>query len=60
MDFVAELPRLKGKHTVLTIVDRLSKSVHFVVLSRLPSSKGTANLLVHQVFRIHGIPADIV
>lgn len=37
-----------------------SHLVHFVALSVLPASKETAQLLVYQVFRIHGITVDIV
>lgn len=34
--------------------------VHFVPLQKLPSAAGTGNLLVQQVFRLHGILKDIV
>ena len=49
-----------GNTVVLTIVNRFSKAVHFVPLSKLPSALETANLLVLHVFRLHGIPQDIV
>lgn len=45
---------------ILTVVDHFSKVAHFIPLSKLPSSKETADTLVHQVFRLHGIPTDIV
>ena len=34
--------------------------MHFVPLSKLPSALETANLLIQHVFRLHGIPQDIV
>ena len=62
LDFVTGLPLCQGNDTILTIVDRFSKAVHFVALPKLPSAteEETAQLLVDHVFRIHGIPADIV
>lgn len=35
LDFVTELPTSAGNDTILTIVDRFSKSVHFVPLPKL-------------------------
>lgn len=58
--FVTGLPLSKGKNTILTIVERFSKALHFVLLIKLPSALETANLLVTHVFRLHGIPSDIV
>lgn len=42
------------------MVDRFSKAAHFIALPKLPSAKETADTLFSHVFRIHGIPADIV
>lgn len=33
---------------------------HFVPLQKLPSAKETAQLLVQHVFRLHGLPMDVV
>ncbi|KAK3555306.1 hypothetical protein QTP86_014893, partial [Hemibagrus guttatus] len=60
IDFVTGLPLSDGNNTILTIVDRFSKMVHFVPPSHLPSAKETALLFVQHVFRLHGIPSDIV
>ena len=60
VDFVTGLPPSDGNTVVLTIIDRFSKAVHFVPLSKLPSALETANLLVLHVFQLHGIPQDIV
>uniref|UniRef100_A0AAQ4QR85 Gypsy retrotransposon integrase-like protein 1 n=1 Tax=Gasterosteus aculeatus aculeatus TaxID=481459 RepID=A0AAQ4QR85_GASAC len=60
VDFVTGLPPSEGNTVILTIVDRFSKAVHFVPLPKLPSALETANLLVLHVFRLHGIPLDIV
>ncbi|KAK5881428.1 hypothetical protein CesoFtcFv8_022227 [Champsocephalus esox] len=60
VDFVTGLPPSDGNDTILTIVDRFSKAVHFVPLPKLPSALETATLLTQHVFRLHGIPQDIV
>uniref|UniRef100_A0AAQ6IR55 Gypsy retrotransposon integrase-like protein 1 n=1 Tax=Anabas testudineus TaxID=64144 RepID=A0AAQ6IR55_ANATE len=60
VDFVTGLPVSNGLNTVLTVVDRFSKMVHFIPLAGLPSAKETADLLVQHVFRLHGLPRDIV
>lgn len=60
LDFVTGLPLSEGNTTILTIVDRFSKMVHFVPLPKLPSAKETAELLLCHVFRLHGLPQDLV
>ena len=54
------LPDSKGNNTILTVVDRFSKMVHFVALPKLPSAAETADPLISQVVRLHGIPQNIV
>ena len=60
VDFVTGLPPSDGNDTILTIVDRFSKAVHYVPLSKLPSAPEMSDLLVQHVVRLHGIPVDIV
>ena len=58
--FITSLPPSEGNTTILTVIDRFSKAAHFIALPKLPSSRETADLLVKHVFRMHGIPTDIV
>ena len=60
MDFVTGLPVSQGNTTVLTVMDRFSKMARFIALPKLPSAKETAEVMVNHVFRVHGIPKDIV
>lgn len=53
-------PRSAGNTVILTVVDRFSKSAHFIPLPKLPSAKGTAQIMVDHVFKLHGLPTDIV
>uniref|UniRef100_A0A8C1UQM8 Gypsy retrotransposon integrase-like protein 1 n=1 Tax=Cyprinus carpio TaxID=7962 RepID=A0A8C1UQM8_CYPCA len=60
LDFVSGLPESSGNTVVLTVVDRFSKAVHFIPLPKLPSARETARAVVDHVFRIHGLPEDVV
>uniref|UniRef100_A0A8C6MDH0 Gypsy retrotransposon integrase-like protein 1 n=1 Tax=Nothobranchius furzeri TaxID=105023 RepID=A0A8C6MDH0_NOTFU len=60
IDFVCGLPPSHGFNTILTIVDRFSKACHLVPLKALPTSTVTAQLLIKHVFRLHGIPTEIL
>uniref|UniRef100_A0A8C1S753 Integrase catalytic domain-containing protein n=1 Tax=Cyprinus carpio TaxID=7962 RepID=A0A8C1S753_CYPCA len=60
MDFVTGLPPSSGKMVVLTVVDRFSKAVHFIPLPKLPSARETATIVLDHVFRIHGLPVNVV
>lgn len=60
LDFITGLPESEGNTVVLTVVDRFSKSVHYIPLPKLPTAKETAQLLVQHVFRIHGLPTSVV
>ncbi len=60
MDFFTGLPPSSGNTVVLTMVDRFSKVVHFIPLLKLPSARETAVIVFDHIFRIHGLPVDIV
>ncbi len=60
LDFITALPPSQGKTVVLTVVDRFSKAAHFIPLPKLPSAKETAVTVVDHVFRLHGLPMDVV
>ena len=60
LDFVTGLPPSKFNTTILTVVDRFSKMVHFIPMPKLPSAKGTAEAVLLHVFCIHGFPKYVV
>ena len=60
LDFVTGLPPSQGHTAILTVVDRFSKMAHFIPLPKLPSAKETAELVLQHVFRLHGLPVDVV
>ena len=60
MDFVVDLPPSKGMNTILVVVDRLTKMAHFIPCKGLPTAKQTADLVFREIFRLHGVPDDVV
>jgi transposase InsO family protein len=60
LDFITGLPPSAGNTVILTVVDRFSKSARFIPLTKLPSAKETAQIMVDHVFKIHGLPTDVV
>ena len=61
MDFVSCFPLTQRKHdAVWVIVDRLTKSAHFLPVRLDYSMDRLAELYVSEIVRLHGIPLSIV
>ena len=61
MDFVTGLPRTRRQHDVIwVIVDRLTKSAHFLPINFEDSLEKLAQLYVDEIVRLHGVPVSIV
>ena len=61
MDFVTKLPKTrKGNDMVWVIVDRLTKSAHFLATRENAPLEKLAKLYVDEVVSRHGIPLSIV
>ncbi|KAF5804296.1 putative nucleotidyltransferase, Ribonuclease H [Helianthus annuus] len=61
MDFVTKLPKTrKGNDTIWVIVDRLTKSAHFLPMKETFSMEQLAKLYVNKIVSLHGIPLSIV
>ena len=61
MDFVTGLPRTpQSKDSVWVIVDRLTKSAHFLPMRITDSVIVLSKLYVKEIVRLHGVPLSIV
>ena len=61
MDFVTGLPRTQRQHDAIwVIVDRLTKSAHFLPINVEDSLEKLAQLYVDEIVRLHGVPVSIV
>ena len=61
MDFVTGLPRSpRGHDAVWVIVDRLTKTAHFLPIRVTDSIEALSRLYIREIIRLHGIPVSIV
>ena len=61
MDFVSGLPRTRtGFDAIWVIVDRLTKSAHFLPIRMTYTLEELARLYIKEIVRLHGVPATII
>jgi hypothetical protein len=61
MDFIMGLPRTsRGYNSIWVIMDRLTKSVNFILISTTYRVRQYAELYMSHVVRYHGIPKTII
>ncbi|GJX73352.1 reverse transcriptase domain-containing protein [Tanacetum coccineum] len=61
MNFIMKLPRTKNGHdTIWVIVDRLTKSAHFLAIREDYSMEKLARLYIDEIVARHGVPVSII
>ncbi|GJZ70432.1 putative reverse transcriptase domain-containing protein [Tanacetum coccineum] len=61
IDFITKLPRSKSGHdTIWVIVDRLTKSAHFLAIRKDYSTEKLAKIYVDEIVARHGVPVSII
>ena len=61
MDFIVGLPNTSQKHdSIWVIIDRLTKTSHFIPVNTTYSAKKYAEIYLDQIIRLHGIPKMII
>ena len=61
IDFVNGLPRTSsGYDAIWVIVDRLTKTAHFLPIKKTYSTDRLARLYVNRIFYLYGVPMSIV
>ncbi|KAK6142624.1 hypothetical protein DH2020_022972 [Rehmannia glutinosa] len=61
MDFVLGLPRSnRGNQAIWVVVDRLTKSAHFLPIKMTHSLEQLAHIYIKEIVRLHGVPVSIV
>ncbi|GKA66683.1 putative reverse transcriptase domain-containing protein [Tanacetum coccineum] len=61
MDFMTKLPRTSSGHdTIWVIVDRLTKSVHFLPMHKDYKMDRLARLYLNEIISRHGVPISII
>ncbi|KAG1047972.1 hypothetical protein G6F43_009608 [Rhizopus delemar] len=60
MDFIVGLPQSGECNTICVVVDRLTKMAHFIPCKDNITSKDLAFMFIKHIFRLRGLPKDIV
>ena len=61
MDFISGFPRTaRGHNAVWVIVNRLTKSAHFLGMETIDMTETLSQLYIHEIARLHGVPLSIV
>ncbi|KAI3809549.1 hypothetical protein L1987_25526 [Smallanthus sonchifolius] len=61
MDFITKLPRTSsGYDTIWVIVDRLTKSAHFLPIKETDKTEKLAKLYIKEIVARHGVPISII
>ncbi|CUA68987.1 Transposon Tf2-12 polyprotein [Rhizoctonia solani] len=59
-DLIVGLPESEGYDAILTVVDRLSKMVHFIPTHSNATATDVANLFVNFIWKLHGLPRKTI
>ena len=57
---MVELPESSGHDAVMTVVDSVSKRVHFIPMHTTVTAEGVARLFLHHVWKLYGLPKRVV
>jgi hypothetical protein len=61
MDFITGLPTsARQNDAIMVVVDKLSKSAHFIPIKSTFKEIDIANLFMKDMFRLHGMPKKIM
>ena len=61
MDFVIGLPPSRCHHdSIWVVVDRLTKSAHFLPIHTSYTAEDYARLYIRELVRLHGVPLSII
>ncbi|GJR94281.1 retrovirus-related pol polyprotein from transposon TNT 1-94 [Tanacetum coccineum] len=61
MDFITKLPRTRNGHDAIwVVVDRLTKSAHFLAVREDYSTEKLARLYTDEIVARHGVPVSII
>ena len=59
-DFITKLLLAQGYDSILVVVNRLIKMVHFISTTEKTSAEGLARLFRDDVWKLHGLPESII
>ena len=61
LDFITGLPRTQKQHdSIMVVVDKLSKSAHFIPVKSSHKAADIAGIFLKEIFRLHGVPKVVI
>jgi len=60
VDFMVELPESFGHNAIITVVDSVSKRVHFILAHMTVTVEEATRLFLHHVWKLHSLPKRVV
>ena len=61
MDFITGLPKICKQHdSIMAVVDKLSKSTHFILIKSTYKAVNIADIFMKEIFRLHDVPKAII
>jgi hypothetical protein len=61
MDFITGFPKTVKQHDAIrVVVDKLSKTTHFIPIKSTFKAIDVANVFIKEIFRLHGMPKTII
>jgi len=60
VNFMVELPESSEHDAVITVIDSISKKVHFVPTHTMVTAEGVTRLFLHHVWKLHSLPKHVV
>jgi hypothetical protein len=61
MDFITGFPKSTKKNdAIMVVVEKLSKDTHFIPVKSTCKVIDIANIFMKEIFRLHGIPKEII
>ena len=59
-DFITKLPLAQEYGSILVVVDKLTKIVHFIPTTEKTLVEGLARLFRDNIWKLHGLPESII
>jgi len=61
MEFITGLPKSKKNNdSIMVVVDKLSKSAHFIPVQSTYRAAQIENVFMQNIFKLHGMPKTII
>lgn len=61
LDFITGLPKIEKQHdSIMVVMDKLSKFTHFIPAKSTYKTVEVANILMREIFRLHGLPKVVI